>query len=72
MPSFWNSLVLNGPVPALVCPIVAELSMACLKASGVLMSRLMEPSFTATPLPARANSTKLPATTLPRITRPSN
>ena len=65
MPSFWNSLVLNGPVPALVWPIDLALSIACLKASAVLMSGFGAPALTATPLPTRAYSTTLPATTLP-------
>ena len=38
MPSFWNSRVLNGPVPTLVWPIDFASSIARLKASGVRMS----------------------------------
>ena len=59
MPSFWNSLVLNGPVPALVWPIDFALSIACLKPSGVLMSR-----FTPPALMASNSGYRIPATQL--------
>ena len=64
MPSFWNTRVLYGPVPALLWPIDLALSIACLNPSAVEMSGLGAPAFTATPLPARANSATVPATTL--------
>ena len=51
-PQGW--LVLNGPVPALVWPIDLALSIACLKASGVLMSGFAAPALAATPLPTSA------------------
>src|SRR5689334_10638333 len=41
-------------------------SSACLSASGVAMSGLLAPLRTAMPMPERAKSTRLPATTLPR------
>ena len=71
MPSFWNIRVLYGPVPALVWPIDLALSIACLKPSMVLMSGRGAPAFTATPLPARANSTAGPIT-LPSLMSWSN
>src|SRR5713101_5469436 len=46
-------------------------SKAFFNASGVPISGLFAPLRTATPMPERARSTRLPATTLPRSTRSS-
>src|SRR5712691_1107720 len=58
-------------MPALEWATVLAASKAFFSASGEAMSGLLAPLRTATPIPELARSTRLPATTVPRLIRSS-